>query len=53
MFSQATEMSEASQSEVETPPSVDLNEASSSVVESTENTSSSPTSEIPPVSQPE
>ncbi|KAF1455232.1 SUCO factor, partial [Pygoscelis papua] len=41
------------QSEVETPPSVDLNEASSSVVESTENTSSSPTSEIPPVSQPD
>ncbi|XP_076195900.1 SUN domain-containing ossification factor isoform X2 [Aptenodytes patagonicus] len=50
---QTTEMSEASQSEVETPPSVDLNEASSSVVESTENTSSSPTSEIPPVSQPD
>ncbi|NXJ67467.1 SUCO factor, partial [Rostratula benghalensis] len=47
-----TEMSEASQPEVETPPSVDLNEASSSIVASTENISSSPTSEIPPVSQP-
>lgn len=53
MFSQTTEMSEASQPEVETPPSADLNEASSSIVASTENTSSSPTSEIPPVSQPE
>ncbi|NXN44610.1 SUCO factor, partial [Rhinoptilus africanus] len=41
------------QPEVETPPSVDLNEASSSVVASTENISSSPTSEIPPVSQPD
>ncbi|NWW48002.1 SUCO factor, partial [Pedionomus torquatus] len=40
------------QPEVETSPSVDLNEASSSVVASTENISSSPTSEIPPVSQP-
>ncbi|NXN28423.1 SUCO factor, partial [Nycticryphes semicollaris] len=40
------------QPEVETPPSVDLNEASSSIVASTENISSSPTSEIPPVSQP-
>ncbi|PKU45780.1 sun domain-containing ossification hypothetical protein [Limosa lapponica baueri] len=47
------EMSEASQPEVETPPSVDLNEASSSIVASTENISSSPTSEIPPVSQPD
>ncbi|XP_075566390.1 SUN domain-containing ossification factor isoform X4 [Pelecanus crispus] len=46
-------MSEASQPEVETPPSVDLNEASSSIVASTENISSSPTSEIPPVSQPD
>ncbi|NXY73254.1 SUCO factor, partial [Glareola pratincola] len=46
-------ISEASQPEVETPPSVDLNEASSSVVASTENISSSPTSEIPPVSQPD
>ncbi|XP_054066619.1 SUN domain-containing ossification factor isoform X2 [Rissa tridactyla] len=50
---QPTEMSEGSQPEVETPPSVDLNEASSSVVASTENISSSPTSEIPPVSQPD
>ncbi|KFQ69291.1 SUN domain-containing ossification factor, partial [Phaethon lepturus] len=50
---QARQMSEASQPEVETPPSVDLNEASSSVVASTENISSSPTSEIPPVSQPD
>ncbi|NXP08405.1 SUCO factor, partial [Thinocorus orbignyianus] len=40
------------QPEVETPPPVDLNEASSSIVASTENISSSPTSEIPPVSQP-
>ncbi|XP_010193419.1 PREDICTED: SUN domain-containing ossification factor [Mesitornis unicolor] len=46
-------MSEASQPEVETPPSVDVNEASSSVVASTENISSSPTSEMPPVSQPD
>ncbi|KAM6199202.1 SUN domain-containing ossification factor isoform 2-T2 [Sarcoramphus papa] len=46
-------MSEASQPEVETPPSVDLNEASSSIVASTENISSSPTSETPPVSQPD
>lgn len=53
MFSQTTEMSEASQPEVETLPSVDLNEASSSIVASTENISSSPTSEIPPASQPE
>ncbi|KAM6199201.1 SUN domain-containing ossification factor isoform 1-T1 [Sarcoramphus papa] len=50
---QTTEMSEASQPEVETPPSVDLNEASSSIVASTENISSSPTSETPPVSQPD
>ncbi|XP_030350151.1 SUN domain-containing ossification factor isoform X2 [Strigops habroptila] len=50
---QTTEMSEARQPEVETPPSVDFNEASSSIVASTENTSSSPTSEIPPVSQPD
>ncbi|XP_040466206.1 SUN domain-containing ossification factor isoform X2 [Falco naumanni] len=49
---QTAEMGEASQSDVETPPSVDLNEASSSIVASTENISSSPTSEIPPVSQP-
>ncbi|NXF85754.1 SUCO factor, partial [Eubucco bourcierii] len=46
-------MSEANQPEVETPPSVDLNEASSSIVASTENISSSPTSEMPPVSQPD
>ncbi|XP_068273102.1 SUN domain-containing ossification factor isoform X2 [Nyctibius grandis] len=50
---QTTEKSEASQPEVETPPSVDLNEAPSSIVASTENISSSPTSEIPPVSQPD
>ncbi|NXF66518.1 SUCO factor, partial [Ciccaba nigrolineata] len=41
------------QPEVETPPSVVLNEALSSIVASTENISSSPTSEIPPVSQPD
>lgn len=52
MFSQATEISEASQPEVETPSSVDISETSSSIVASTENISSSPTSEIPPVSQP-
>ncbi|NXO22258.1 SUCO factor, partial [Cisticola juncidis] len=44
---------ETSQPEVVSPPSVDVNEASSSIVPSTENTSSSPTSEIPPVSQPD
>ncbi|NXI39299.1 SUCO factor, partial [Galbula dea] len=44
---------EASQPEVETPPSVDLKEAASSIVASTENISSSPTSEITPVSQPD
>ncbi|NXP26574.1 SUCO factor, partial [Scytalopus superciliaris] len=38
---------------VSPPPSADVNEASSSIVASTENTSSSPTSEIPPVSQPD
>ncbi|KAK4819349.1 hypothetical protein QYF61_001241, partial [Mycteria americana] len=53
LSSYTTEMSEASQPEVETPPSVDVNEASSSIVASTENISSSPTSEIPPVSQPD
>lgn len=53
MFLQTTELSEASQPEVVSPSSVDVNEASSSIVPSTENTSSSPTSEIPPVSQPE
>ncbi|KFW07371.1 SUN domain-containing ossification factor, partial [Eurypyga helias] len=47
------QVSEASQPEAETPPSVDLDEASSSIVASTENISSSPTSEIPPVSQPD
>ncbi|NXG78952.1 SUCO factor, partial [Baryphthengus martii] len=47
------EMREASQPEVVTPPLVDLNEAASSIVASTENISSSPTSEIPPVSQPD
>ncbi|NWV87526.1 SUCO factor, partial [Machaerirhynchus nigripectus] len=46
-------ISETSQPEVVTSPSVDVNEASSSIVPSTENTSSSPTSEIPPVSQPD
>ncbi|XP_067156809.1 SUN domain-containing ossification factor isoform X10 [Apteryx mantelli] len=50
---QTTEMGEASQPEVETPPSVDLNEASSSIAASTENISSSATSEISPVSQPD
>ncbi|XP_042662370.1 SUN domain-containing ossification factor isoform X3 [Tyto alba] len=50
---QTTERSEARQPEVETSPSVDLNEASSNIVASTENISSSPTSEIPPVSQPD
>ncbi|NWU86202.1 SUCO factor, partial [Onychorhynchus coronatus] len=44
---------EPSQPEVVSPPSADVNEASSSIVASTENTSSSPTSEIPPVSQPD
>ncbi|NXC95787.1 SUCO factor, partial [Certhia familiaris] len=44
---------ETSQPEVVSPPSVDVNEASSSIVPSTENTSSSPTSEMPPVSQPD
>ncbi|NXJ10942.1 SUCO factor, partial [Odontophorus gujanensis] len=37
----------------QTPPSVDVNEASSSTVASTENNSSSPTSEISTVSQPD
>uniref|UniRef100_A0A8C8BM60 SUN domain-containing ossification factor n=1 Tax=Otus sunia TaxID=257818 RepID=A0A8C8BM60_9STRI len=50
---QTTETSEASQPEVETPPSAVLNEALSSIAASTENISSSPTSEIPPVSQPD
>ncbi|NXG22644.1 SUCO factor, partial [Grallaria varia] len=45
-------ISEASQPEVVSPPpSADVNEASSSIVASTENISSSPTSGIPPVSQ--
>ncbi|NXT80622.1 SUCO factor, partial [Zapornia atra] len=52
-FTKSTmELSEVSQPEVETPSAVDLNEASSSIVASTENISSSPTSEIPPASQP-
>ncbi|XP_065505050.1 SUN domain-containing ossification factor isoform X2 [Caloenas nicobarica] len=51
--SDQTTMSGTSQPEVETPLSADLNEASSSIVASTENISSSPTSEIPPVSQPD
>ncbi|NXP51559.1 SUCO factor, partial [Heliornis fulica] len=42
---------ETIQPAVDTPSAVDLNEALSSVVASTENISSSPTSEIPPVSQ--
>ncbi|XP_068020717.1 SUN domain-containing ossification factor isoform X2 [Melanerpes formicivorus] len=50
---QPTDMSEAGQPEVQTPPSADLNKASSSMVASTENISSSPTSEMPPVSQPD
>ncbi|NWR19888.1 SUCO factor, partial [Emberiza fucata] len=53
MFLQTAEISETSQPEVVNPRSVDVNEASSSIVPSTENTSSSPTSEIPPVSQPD
>uniref|UniRef100_A0A8B9IDH3 SUN domain-containing ossification factor n=1 Tax=Anser brachyrhynchus TaxID=132585 RepID=A0A8B9IDH3_9AVES len=53
MFSQATEVSEASQPEAQTPPSVDVNGASPSIVASTENNSSSPTSEISTVSQPD
>uniref|UniRef100_A0A8C5IRJ7 SUN domain-containing ossification factor n=1 Tax=Junco hyemalis TaxID=40217 RepID=A0A8C5IRJ7_JUNHY len=53
MFLQTTEISETSQPEAVSPPSVDVHEASSSIVPSTENTSSSPTSEIPPVSQPD
>ncbi|NWZ68024.1 SUCO factor, partial [Acrocephalus arundinaceus] len=44
---------ETSQPEVVSPPSADVNEASSSIVPSTENSSSSPTSEVPPVSQPD
>ncbi|NWI59617.1 SUCO factor, partial [Calyptomena viridis] len=44
---------ETSQPEAASPPSADVNEPSSSIVASTENTSSSPTSEIPPVSQPD
>ncbi|NXA48975.1 SUCO factor, partial [Nothocercus julius] len=47
------EVGEASQPEAESPSSVDLNEASSNIAASTENTSSSATSEIPPVSQPD
>lgn len=53
LLSQAAEVSEMNQPEAQTPPSVDVNEASSSTVASTENNSSSPTSEIPTVSQPE
>ncbi|NWX07213.1 SUCO factor, partial [Caloenas nicobarica] len=53
LVSFTTTMSGTSQPEVETPLSADLNEASSSIVASTENISSSPTSEIPPVSQPD
>ncbi|NXH31336.1 SUCO factor, partial [Myiagra hebetior] len=46
-------ISETSQPEVVSPRSADVNEAFSSIVPSTENTSSSPTSEIAPVSQPD
>ncbi|KAM9130623.1 SUN domain-containing ossification factor isoform 3-T3 [Pangshura tecta] len=50
---QTTEMGELSLPQVETLPSVDLNEASSSIAASIENISSSSTSEISPVSQPD
>ncbi|XP_015725222.1 SUN domain-containing ossification factor isoform X4 [Coturnix japonica] len=50
---QAAEVSETSLPEAQPPPSVDVNEASSSIVASTENNSSSPTSEISTVSQPD
>ncbi|XP_071421303.1 SUN domain-containing ossification factor isoform X2 [Pithys albifrons albifrons] len=51
---QTTETSEANLPEVVSPPpSADVNEASPSIAASTENTSSSPTSEIPPDSQPD
>uniref|UniRef100_A0A8B9TIT2 SUN domain-containing ossification factor n=1 Tax=Anas platyrhynchos TaxID=8839 RepID=A0A8B9TIT2_ANAPL len=50
---QAKEVSETSQLEAQTPTSVDLNGASPSIVASTENNSSSPTSEISTVSQPD
>ncbi|NXE95924.1 SUCO factor, partial [Menura novaehollandiae] len=50
---QARPLLHSLQPEVVSPPSVDGNEGSSSIVPSTENTSSSPTSEIPPVSQPD
>ncbi|KAM9130621.1 SUN domain-containing ossification factor isoform 1-T1 [Pangshura tecta] len=46
-------MGELSLPQVETLPSVDLNEASSSIAASIENISSSSTSEISPVSQPD
>ncbi|XP_050818948.1 SUN domain-containing ossification factor isoform X2 [Gopherus flavomarginatus] len=50
---QTTEMGELSLPQVDTLPSVDLNEASSSIAASIENISSSSTSEISPVSQPD
>ncbi|XP_004943244.3 SUN domain-containing ossification factor isoform X4 [Gallus gallus] len=50
---QAAKVSETSQPEAQTPPSVDVNEAPSNIVASTENNSSSPTSEISTVSQPD
>jgi len=53
LLSQAAKVSETSQPEAQTPPSVDVNEAPSNIVASTENNSSSPTSEISTVSQPE
>ncbi|XP_019386314.1 PREDICTED: SUN domain-containing ossification factor isoform X2 [Crocodylus porosus] len=53
-YDQTTEMGELSLPEVETPlPSVDLNEAASSIAASIENISSPSTSEISPVSHPD
>nr|XP_056700556.1 SUN domain-containing ossification factor [Euleptes europaea] len=49
---QTMEMGELRTPEDETQPSVDLDEASSSIIATTEKTSSTPTSEILPVSQP-
>uniref|UniRef100_A0A8C8RKT0 SUN domain-containing ossification factor n=1 Tax=Pelusios castaneus TaxID=367368 RepID=A0A8C8RKT0_9SAUR len=51
IFKQTTEMGELSLPQAETLPSVDLNEASSSMAASIENISSSSTSEISPVLQ--
>ncbi|KYO39813.1 SUN domain-containing ossification factor isoform B [Alligator mississippiensis] len=53
-YDQTTEMGELSLPEAETPlPSVDLNEAASSIAASIENISSPSTSEISPVSHPD